>query len=428
MEQITKKRKKDIRIFNFLLFCYIFSFYITVFPVSMLIAIPLFICVCANEVWLRSFLKIFSNKFIFISFILQLLVTIGSLVFPIIYKTIDFSLGIIMITQMVHFICAIFFFTYIDVKDISFNQVCNSFIHIFIIQTISQVIVFLNQSTLAPIVRIFSHYDPDSVIGIGNNVRGVALSAATTYHLSLIYGVAFIIYIKGLIEKRAVTFFDLIKGLLVVVGIFFAGRTGFVGVGIGGLYFLITTHSSLRKKIKACLKLAITIGLIIVTFLSFAPKNMKTLVVDSLIPYAFEFIYQKLETGKTQSASTNELKEQWQHDFKERELLFGSGKYTEDGHYYMKCDAGILRHLLFGGIIFYLLIILYQAELTLPLKKGKAYYVFVLIFIYFCLMDFKGVTLGMNKFAYVTTLLFGYSYTREDKKSANYFLKLNYNA
>lgn len=89
---------------------------------------------------------------------------------------------------------------------------------------------------------------------------------------------------------------------------------------------------------------------------------------------------------------------------------------VDDGRYYMHVDPGVLRSLLYGGIIFYFAILFYQFVLTFPQKKRKDYYIFVLIFIYFFLMDFKGGTMGMNKFAFSTTLLLGFSYTREKCK------------
>ena len=142
------------------------------------------------------------------------------------------------------------------------------------------------------------------------------------------------------------------------------------------------------------------------------------MVVDYLIPYAFEFVYQKIDSGKAQTASTNQLKEMWHRDFDEQELIFGSGKYTTaDGRYYMRVDPGILRHLLYGGILFYLLLILYQTLITFPLKKRTDYYIFLLIFIYFLFMDFKGVTIAVNKFSFTATLLLGFSYTRTQKDS-----------
>ena len=399
--------------FTFLLFCYIFSFYILVFPASMLIAAPLFLCVCVNKTWLFSFLRIWGTNFIRRAFIFQIFLIGFSGIFPVIYRTADFSFMKLMITQMVHFVCAIFFFTYIDVKNIGFDKVVKSFILIFVIQTFIELIATSFPSSIGKFVRLFNHFDPESVIGLGDRVRGYALSAATTYHLSLVYGVAFILYIKTLVESKKIRFRQLITGLLIVVGVFFAGRTGFVGIGIGCIYFLISLKVKTRNKFSAIIKLLVSMVIIISLTLTVAPKKFKDMVVDYLIPYAFEFVYQKLDSGKTQTASTNELKEMWHRDFDERELIFGSGKYTTDeGRYYMHVDPGILRHLLYGGILFYLLLVFYQMLITFPLKKRADYYIFILIFIYFLFMDFKGVTVGMNKFAFSSTLLLGFSYTR----------------
>lgn len=406
--------------FTFLLFCYVFSFYILVFPASMLIAGPLFLCVCTNKKWLYSFLKIWGIKYIRRCFIALLFIIGFSGLFPIIYRTADFSFMKVMITQLVHFVCAVFFFTYIDVKNISFDKVVKSFILIFVIQTFIELIASSFPSSVGKFVRMFNHFDPESVVGLGDRVRGYALSAATTYHLSLVYGVAFILYIKTLIESKKIKFKQLIVGLLIVIGVFFAGRTGFVGIGIACLYYVITLKTKMKNKISAISKLAISIALIITLTLTVAPKNFREMVVDYLIPYAFEFVYQKIDSGKAQTASTNQLKKMWSTDFDEHELIFGSGKYTDDnGLYYMHVDPGVLRALLYGGIIFYLAIVIYQSILTFPLKERKDYYIFILIFIYFFFMDFKGVTLGMNKFAFATTLLLGYTYTRENTPQAN---------
>lgn len=409
---------KGFKLFTFLLFCYIFSFYILVFPASMLIAAPIFFCVCVNKIWLYSFLRIWGIKFIRRAFVFQIFIIGFSGIFPVIYRTADFSFMKLMITQLVHFVCAVFFFTYIDVKNISFDKVVKSFILIFVIQTFIELVATSFPSSIGNFVRLFNHFDPESVIGLGDRVRGYALSAATTYHLSLVYGVAFILYIKTLVESKKIRFRQLITGLLIVVGVFFAGRTGFVGIGIGCIYFLVSLKVKTKNKFSAISNLLVSIAIIITLTLTVAPKKFKDMVVDYLIPYAFEFVYQKLDSGKAQTASTNQLKEMWHRDFDERELIFGSGKYTtDDGRYYMRVDPGILRHLLYGGILFYLLLILYQTLITFPLKKRADYYIFILIFIYFLFMDFKGVTIGINKFAFASTLLLGFSYTRAQKDS-----------
>ena len=398
---------------HILLFCYIFSFYISAFPASMLIAAPLFLCVCADKKYLECFLKVWSNPFIFRSFCTLLFLIGFATLFPLIFMTEDFSLVILLITQVVHFVCATFFFAFLDYHKIPFNELCDAFINIFVLKTIIECVAFTNQSTVGAFVRHFNRFEADKLSGPGSNVRGFALSAATTYHLSLIYGVAFIIYIKRIIETN-ITVWKIIKGLFIFVGIFFAGRTGFVGVGIACLYFLFTLKCPARKKVKAIFKVGVIVAIIITAFLSFAPKKIRGMVVNSLIPYAFEAIYSKLDSGKAQTASTNQLKDMWNRDFNEMELVRGSGRYMDltGEHYYMRVDPGVLRHLLYGGIIFYAVLIFYQLLMSFPFTKRRDYYIFILCFAYFFVMDFKGVTIGLNKFAFVSSLLFGYSYTK----------------
>jgi len=410
---------------HLLLFCYIFSFYITAFPASMVIAAPLFICICANNNYLKCFMKVWGNKYIFRCFCFLLFLVGFSTLYPLIFRTLDFSLVTILITQVIHFICATFFFAFLDFHNITFDKLCNAFINIFIIQTIIQCIACASPNTIGLIVRKFNRFDTESVIGLGDRVRGWALSAATTYHLSLIYGVAFIIYIKSLINSKKITFVQIVKGVFIFIGIFFAGRTGFVGVGIAGLYFIITLKASFKKKIKTFIKALILVTIIISSFLTFAPQRIRGIVVDNLIPYAFEFVYSKFESGKAQTASTNQLMDMWNRDFDDMELIRGSGRYMDftGKRYYMHVDPGVLRHLLYGGILFYLILILYQILLTFPFIKQKDYYIFMLCFIYYFIMDFKGVTIALNKFAFVTSLLFGYSYiktyTKRNKKYEN---------
>ena len=57
------------------------------------------------------------------------------------------------------------------------------------------------------------------MVGPGSMIRGKALSAATTYHLSLVYGIGFIIYIKEFLSQK-ISLTNVFIGLLIFVGIF----------------------------------------------------------------------------------------------------------------------------------------------------------------------------------------------------------------
>ncbi|MCM1321643.1 MAG: hypothetical protein NC041_07215 [Bacteroides sp.] len=64
-------------------------------------------------------------------------------------------------------------------NKISFNNLCDAFVNIFVVQTFIELLCCMNPDTLGKAVRFFNHYDFDDVRGIGSVVRGFALSAAT---------------------------------------------------------------------------------------------------------------------------------------------------------------------------------------------------------------------------------------------------------
>ena len=258
----------------------------------------------------------------------------------------------------------------------------------------------------------FNHFDPDSVIGIGSGVRGKALSAATTYHLSMAYGICFIIYVKDFFSAKA-SIVNTLIGILLFVGIFFAGRTGFVACLIGFIGFFLYRYSigKIIKMFKALLIVIVFVSLTGVLLFLYSPEFYE-LINEQLLPYAFEFLYSMSDGGTAETASTNRLMEMWNDsNFDSLELLFGSGKYSNtDGSYYMHVDPGVLRHMLYMGVVGYLLLLVYQLML-LPVWrfKGRDLFYYSLVFLFLCIMDFKCVNIGVNKFVFSISLLLSFS-------------------
>ena len=152
--------------------------------------------------------------------------------------------------------------------------------------------------------------------------------------------------------------------------------------------------------------------LLFVLIMALAPDFMK-LVTDQILPYAFEFLYSMGDSGEMETASTNRLQEMWQTDFTARELLVGTGRYTNpDGSFYKHVDPGILRHMLFMGLVGYGVLIVYQLIL-LPAWKMKNFstkYYYMLILLFLFGMEYKCINIGVNKFAFSISLLLSYSY------------------
>ena len=372
--------KMDMVILYIILFIYVFAFYLGPISSSLLIGFGMW-GIAILDKGFRSYCLVTINKPLIINLVKWLiLVIITGCFFSIIHLTLDFSFLKVFLAQIIHLIAAVPILSYLSYKKYTTSNVESAFIGIFVIQTLIQCIVS-SFPDLRETMFIFNHFDPESVVGLGNNFRGSALSAATTYHLTLAYGICFIIYVKHYFIRK-INFKSVLVGILIFVGIFFAGRSGFIGC------------------------------LIALTGYLFIPKKF-------ILPYAFEFIYNYQNAGSAETASTNELAKMWSYNFNPTEFIVGSGHFTDpDGKYYMHVDPGILRHLLYFGIIGYIVLLLYQ-YMAIPFFKmrGPTRYFCFLIYLFILIMDFKGVTLGGNKFMIFIPLLLSYTYLYLPKES-----------
>jgi len=413
MKVTTIAIKNKFKLF-IILFCYIFAFYISGISVSILLGIILWIYASFNKELWNICLKVFSLFYIKKVLTTWFIVTFFSTCIPIIFQTFDFSFCRIIFAQLIHIIAAIPVFGWLKYKRITNNEIQHYFIYIFVVQTFIQLTV-LSVPSLGNLILKFNNYDPESVVGLGQGIRGKALSAATTYHLTMAYGIAFIVYIK-VYFKNNINLVHIVIGICLFVGIFFAGRSGFIGCFIGAIGFIIYPQINTKHKcyiaFKSLFYITISVASIYCLLKHIAPEFIN-LLNEQILPYAFEFLYSLDSSGEMETASTNRLKEMWETKFKISEFLIGSGKYSNpDGSYYMHVDPGIIRHLLYMGIFGYVLLVIYQFTL-LPVhriqdKSTKHYYSLILLFLF--AMEFKCVNIAVNKFAFAISLLLSYSY------------------
>ncbi len=404
-----------------LLFCYVFAFYIFNISVSFLIALPLLGLAFFDRKYCYVLWQVVICKYVKNIIVAWTIVMFFALFFSIFYGTWDFSFLRVIAVQLFHLISALPVLAYLKYKSYTFKDVEEVFVWIFIAQTFVQCTVLMS-SELSEMIYYFNKFDPELVKGPGSYIRGKALSAATTYHLSLIYGVAFILYVKRFLTEK-VSLKIVLMGILIFIGIFFAGRTGFVGVLFGVLGYFFSNKVNLGKKIRLMIYSLLGCGFFVVVLYIFFP-NFYMVLENYVLPYAFEFLYSLDSSGKMETASTNQLMGMWQRDFNYMEFLLGSGKYTlENGGYYMTVDPGILRHTLFMGVIGYLFLVAYQFVLF-PIHRlqGQTRFYYTLIMLYWIVMEFKGCTLGSNKFVFSTSvlLIFSYFYLNPEVKRGNY--------
>lgn len=140
--------------------------------------------------------------------------------------------------------------------------------------------------------------------------------------------------------------------LIVIIGNAFYGRTGLV-VSLACL-IITTVVSFIQKKIKYVLVVIGTLffgGCVILIF------GKKIYMVSIWFDWIFSVItnYRRLGHFYDNAGTVETLvtKMYWMPDIKT--LFLGDGFYTINGEYYMKTDAGIMRPILYYGIINYAL-------------------------------------------------------------------------
>lgn len=405
--------KRNIILFC-LLFCYVFAFYLGPFSVSLLIAIPLYALALMKTEYRKTLKYTITCKYIVRILKIWTIVVILGFLYPVLFLTFDYSFVKVILTQALHFIAAFPVLAYLLYKRYSQDEVETQFVNIFLIQTFIQFIV-LSSPNLTDFIRQFNRFNPEDLSGTGSDIRGVALSAATTFHLTLAYGIGFIVYTKHYLSEK-VSIKNILMGLILFAGIFCAGRSGFVGCAIailGLVYFQF--HKNFATGALSLVRITIDVMLciiLIMTLISIMMPEFYELLDSKILPYAFEAFENADKTGSFETNSTNQLMRMWDKGFNPSELIWGSGNFTDStGKYYMHVDPGILRHLLFFGILGYSLLVLYQlGVIPFTLMKGRNRFFCLLIFLFIVAIDFKGVSIGGNKFMVFIPLLLSFTY------------------
>lgn len=399
----------------FLLFCTVFSFYvISSVQSSMFVAACCALFVFSSAKRTHDFLCLFGTKSGIISIVGLLLILFNSLFFPIAHGTYDLSYIKNYISLIVKFLGIFFIVEIIAPKDgekpmIYYERL---FVHIYVLQSLLQVIAFL-----FPVVANFFLYFNHAyeLYEEAENMRGVALSGGTGWPLGLSYGLAFIFYTKiYIIEcKRIQMVKTVVIGVLILVGVFFSGRSAYAGALVSIVYFLFSDQKSWIKKIQIIFRFLIILSLFILLFI-FIFTDFVVLLYEKVFPWAFEFFFAVSEGKGLSTGSTNDLMGMWNRGVENLNVInffIGDGYFTDPvtGKYFHRVDVGYLRNIFFGGLIGSFVLYLYQILIFLPIflsrnKKQKIFIFWILFYLF--LLELKAMAVGFNHM----TMTICYSY------------------
>lgn len=411
----------------FVVFCYVFSFYmIGPLTSSILIAFPfLFFCLY-YEKWRCYFRDELRNPFVVKVLFFQILLLGVAILYSCLHLTFELEYIKVLFGQMFHFLCGVFVVIYLKyVKNYNALKMENIIIWVFLMQSIIQLIA-MSVPVFAQSILYFNRAH-DLQDAYGGGVRGLALSSGVGWSLALAYGLIYIIFVKRYL-LCSVSIKSTVMGMLLLMGTFFAGRTGFVGAGLGGVLFLISNQQSFISKFSLIMKILIGIIAFCLCFYLFFP-SMTEHLVENVFPFAFEPFYKLYYNDEFSTSSTDTLGEMWMVSTSFEEVMFGSGNFTDyiTGSYYKHVDVGILRNLFYWGIGGYTLLIIYQLMLISPIKYIESqlvsrfnifsYKFFIITYLF--LLEFKAMTIGFNKMTFSIIFLIAYFYY-EDFNSSKY--------
>lgn len=408
---------KDI-LYYIILFSYVFSFYVII-PIAYLILPLLVVYVLVSKKALENFLAIVSKKHIFSFFLFCFILIFLSICFSLFHASYDFSYTSVLVNQFFYLLIGVFFVACFLNNFAKFN-IFHSIIIIFVIQSIIQLIVF-GIPQLQDIMFIFNKAD-DFASGGYKGVRGLALASGTGWNLSLCYGLSFIIAFYYLALKST-NFYSYIYIVLLFIGCFFAGRTGYLGLFLGGMLFLFISNIKQKTFFLTFLPTII----ILIYYLSGMFPAIYYELEDKVFPFVFEFYYNYESSGRVETGSTNILMDMWDIDFDADKILFGYGfftdPYSDTNSYFKKVDVGILRNIFYWGWVGYSFIIIYQLYLIYIIKvyaKNHLNHILplmIFILLYLTIAEMKAMTLGFNKMSMSMLFLILLSFVAKDVKS-----------
>ncbi|MGS0676885.1 hypothetical protein [Shewanella sp. 125m-1] len=284
----------------------------------------------------------------------------------------------------------------------------------FCLQSIVQLLAFVSPDIASLVHKTYSADKISRLYEDYGGVRGLALTGAPGWGLSVGYAISFVLYFQlYVIKPKVLTVKAIFIGLLLVAGSFFAGRSALLGVIIGILMFVFCHNNFVTKNMKVLKAVLIFILLSLVFFIIF--NDVVMLLVDKVFPFVFEIFYNMSQSGQASSKSTNILLKMWDIDVSYYELFWGTGIFTDPntGEYYYGTDVGYLRELLYGGIFWLVFVLIYQMVIMgcFSFNKIEKQHLITIVFLFlmFMIMEAKAMTLGFNKYMFTMCSLIAFS-------------------
>jgi len=169
--------------------------------------------------------------------------------------------------------------------------------------------------------------------------------------------------------------------ILCFLGNMFYGRSGLVVSGLASLTGLFVWNRRHFRNV-----MMFTFIIVLSLIILYSMRNIS--FISDWYSWAMDPITNLLKYGSFHSPSVNSLNKMvFMPDWKT--ILLGDGYFTYDGHYYMSTDSGLMRNILFWGIIGMIFSYGMTIYSIMDLKKKNGLLCFLML-ITFALFEYKG--------------------------------------
>lgn len=311
------------------------------------------------------------------------------------HNTMDFSIPYAYLIFLIEAVLGSYFLYTLFLKKYTFEEI----LHILIVLSLIQSIIIISMFIFEPLRDfIFTITESkEELMERYGGFRGFGLAGSVTYDLSVFLSIG-MMFITFLVSQSAKNRrFYLISWVVILIAVLMTGRTGWIGVllSILILLFNVTNKNSLKSLGYLIFLGIISVMSILYILFNFYPEIYKTLIL-SVVPYAFEMFINLSDTGTLSTSSSDHIENMY-FDISEGTFFFGDGYWTNPNGfgYYMKTDAGYMRHILFYGFLPSLFLYLfYLSSFIKMIFSKKRTFNHVLLFSMLCgyyfLAHYKG--------------------------------------
>ncbi len=386
----------------FLTFLYIFNFNIirdiTYTASAFFVFFYLCFSVVASPEYNREISKMIGSKYnrMIVGFLL-LLISL-SIFIPVVQFSFDFTYTISLVHQLICLEIGIMLIGYLNARG---NNIIEVILNAFGVQSLIQIGCLISPSLLK-VTDVFRSADTilkreQSYVGF----RGLAISGSAFFGLAVAYAIVFIVLAFYWDKWKKQAIYKATYTVLLSVGALSAGRIAVIGmflfIIVRVAYRMKTNKIDSRKLINAFVLVLLFLGVYKLWLSQYLSTLSSWVRFRNYLTQAFssDGSSSRMNFDIRKVSSLNNLFENMYFRLSLSQIIFGDGKYMDNGLYYMHTDVGYLRNLLFGGIgetallyIFYIRIIMKNAISSI--RKKMAIVLIMLGFI----LDAKGQMMG----------------------------------